>query len=106
MSDDPDDDPEDEDGPWDGRVTLCISTQIGCAMGCVFCASGQAGLERGLGAGFSPPDILRDHVGRGDFGVKTGRGFLELSQAEANELVARRDRAYARLALLRQEVGI
>src|SRR5262249_19737667 len=35
---------------WDGRVTLCISSQIGCAMGCVFCASGRAGLERGLGA--------------------------------------------------------
>ncbi len=33
------------------RVTLCISTQVGCAMGCVFCASGQAGLKRGLGAG-------------------------------------------------------
>jgi len=32
------------------RVTLCISTQFGCAMGCVFCASGQAGLFRGLGA--------------------------------------------------------
>jgi 23S rRNA (adenine2503-C2)-methyltransferase len=32
------------------RVTLCISTQVGCAMGCVFCASGQAGLQRGLGA--------------------------------------------------------
>ena len=32
------------------RVTLCISTQVGCAMGCVFCASGQAGLERGLDA--------------------------------------------------------
>jgi 23S rRNA (adenine2503-C2)-methyltransferase len=31
-------------------VTLCISTQVGCAMGCVFCASGQAGLKRGLGA--------------------------------------------------------
>jgi len=50
MSDDPDDDPEDEEGAWDGRVTLCVSTQIGCAMGCVFCASGQAGLERGLKA--------------------------------------------------------
>ncbi|HVW28987.1 MAG TPA: 23S rRNA (adenine(2503)-C(2))-methyltransferase RlmN [Polyangiaceae bacterium] len=50
MSDEPDDDPEDEEGAWDGRVTLCISTQIGCAMGCVFCASGQAGLERGLRA--------------------------------------------------------
>jgi 23S rRNA (adenine2503-C2)-methyltransferase len=33
------------------RVTLCISTQVGCAMGCVFCASGQAGLKRALGAG-------------------------------------------------------
>jgi len=32
------------------RVTLCISTQHGCAMGCVFCASGQAGLQRGLTA--------------------------------------------------------
>jgi 23S rRNA (adenine2503-C2)-methyltransferase len=32
------------------KVTLCISTQYGCAMGCVFCASGQAGLMRGLRA--------------------------------------------------------
>ncbi len=32
------------------RVTQCISTQVGCAMGCVFCASGVAGLERHLGA--------------------------------------------------------
>jgi 23S rRNA (adenine2503-C2)-methyltransferase len=32
------------------RVTLCISTQHGCAMGCVFCASGRNGLVRGLGA--------------------------------------------------------
>jgi 23S rRNA (adenine2503-C2)-methyltransferase len=32
------------------RITLCVSTQFGCAMGCVFCASGRAGLGRGLGA--------------------------------------------------------
>src|SRR5688572_17451863 len=32
------------------RVTQCISTQVGCAMGCVFCASGVAGLQRHLGA--------------------------------------------------------
>jgi 23S rRNA (adenine2503-C2)-methyltransferase len=32
------------------RVTLCVSTQHGCAMGCVFCASGKAGLGRGLSA--------------------------------------------------------
>jgi 23S rRNA (adenine2503-C2)-methyltransferase len=32
------------------RVTQCVSTQVGCAMGCVFCASGVAGLKRNLGA--------------------------------------------------------
>jgi 23S rRNA (adenine2503-C2)-methyltransferase len=32
------------------RVTQCISTQVGCAMGCVFCASGVAGLKRNLAA--------------------------------------------------------
>jgi 23S rRNA (adenine2503-C2)-methyltransferase len=32
------------------RVTQCISTQVGCAMGCVFCASGVAGLKRQLAA--------------------------------------------------------
>jgi 23S rRNA (adenine2503-C2)-methyltransferase len=32
------------------RVTQCISTQVGCAMGCVFCASGVAGWKRHLGA--------------------------------------------------------
>ncbi len=30
------------------RRTICISTQVGCAMGCVFCASGLSGLERNL----------------------------------------------------------
>ena len=32
------------------RVTQCISSQVGCAMGCVFCASGVAGLKRHLSA--------------------------------------------------------
>ncbi len=30
------------------RRTVCISTQVGCAMGCVFCASGLTGVERNL----------------------------------------------------------
>ena len=37
--------------PADGRWTLCISSQAGCAFGCVFCASGAAGLSRNLEAG-------------------------------------------------------
>ena len=32
------------------RVTQCISSQVGCAMGCVFCASGVAGLKRHMTA--------------------------------------------------------
>jgi 23S rRNA (adenine2503-C2)-methyltransferase len=36
------------DGP---RRTICISTQVGCAMGCVFCASGLAGVARNLTGG-------------------------------------------------------
>lgn len=34
-----------------GRVTACISSQVGCAMGCVFCATGQMGFVRQLTAG-------------------------------------------------------
>jgi 23S rRNA (adenine2503-C2)-methyltransferase len=33
------------------RRTLCISTQVGCAMGCVFCATGQMGFFRHLSTG-------------------------------------------------------
>ncbi len=28
---------------YDDRVTVCVSSQAGCAMGCTFCATGQAG---------------------------------------------------------------
>lgn len=33
------------------RRTICISTQVGCAMGCVFCATGQMGFKRHLSSG-------------------------------------------------------
>ncbi len=32
------------------RSTICVSTQIGCAMGCIFCATGQMGFETNLKA--------------------------------------------------------
>jgi len=32
------------------RSTICVSTQIGCAMGCVFCATGQMGFEKNIKA--------------------------------------------------------
>lgn len=33
-----------------GRQTACVSSQVGCAMGCVFCATGQMGFRRQLSA--------------------------------------------------------
>ena len=38
-------------GQEHSRKTICISTQVGCAMGCRFCASGLEGLKRNLSAG-------------------------------------------------------
>jgi 3-hydroxybutyryl-CoA dehydrogenase len=61
-------------------------------------------LERALGAGFAPPGTLREHVNRGEFGVKTGRGFLDLSPAQGDQLIDRRNRAYVALARLRREL--
>jgi len=36
---------------YDDRVTVCVSSQAGCAMGCTFCATGQAGFSGQLSVG-------------------------------------------------------
>jgi 23S rRNA (adenine2503-C2)-methyltransferase len=41
------------------RRTICISTQVGCGMGCVFCASGLEGLKRNLTKGEILEQVLR-----------------------------------------------
>jgi 23S rRNA (adenine2503-C2)-methyltransferase len=43
----------------DGRRTACISTQVGCGMGCVFCASGLNGVARNLTAGEILEQLVR-----------------------------------------------
>ncbi len=43
---------------YDRRRTLCISTQAGCAMGCVFCATGQMGFKRHLTSGEIVAQVL------------------------------------------------
>jgi 23S rRNA (adenine2503-C2)-methyltransferase len=57
----PDDEEDEPEVASDRLFTQCISTQVGCAMGCVFCASGQAGLKRNLSAGEIVAEVL---VGR------------------------------------------
>lgn len=43
---------------YDGRHTVCVSTQAGCAMGCVFCATGQMGFVRHLQPGEIVAQVL------------------------------------------------
>ncbi len=40
------------------RVTFCVSSQVGCAMGCTFCATGTMGIKRNLTAGEIVGEVL------------------------------------------------
>jgi len=37
--------------PWEDRLTLCVSSQAGCKLGCKFCLTGQGGFTRNLESG-------------------------------------------------------
>jgi len=47
-----------DDGGAPDRTTVCVSTQVGCAMGCVFCATGQQGFTRNLTPGEIVEQVL------------------------------------------------
>lgn len=61
---------------YESRRTVCISTQVGCGMGCTFCATGQGGLLRNLSAGEIVAQVhwferwLRQPEGNGGLRVK------------------------------------
>ncbi len=42
--------PDDEDDGTRNRATVCVSSQVGCKMGCTFCATGKSGFSRSLTA--------------------------------------------------------
>jgi 23S rRNA (adenine2503-C2)-methyltransferase len=69
-----------------GRATVCVSSQAGCAMGCVFCATGQAGFERNLSTG----EILAQIIGfareQSDAGAQplTNVVFMGMGEPMAN----------------------
>ena len=66
------DDAETETDESPIAVTQCISTQVGCAMGCVFCASGVAGLKRHM----RPDEIVAQ--------VLVGRSRLDANEQLRN----------------------
>jgi len=43
---------------YERRSTVCVSTQVGCSIGCAFCATGQSGFERNLSPGEIAGQVL------------------------------------------------
>lgn len=63
--------------PDGDRLTVCFSTQAGCAMGCAFCATGRGGLTRDLAAGEMVDQVRlvgQDYGARVSNAVAMGQG--------------------------------
>ena len=60
------------------RLTVCFSTQVGCPMGCLFCATGMEGFTRNLGAG----EIIEQiHLVQNDFNCRA-TNIVAMGQGE------------------------
>ena len=66
--------------PATGRFTQCISTQVGCAMGCAFCASGSRGVVRSLTA----DEIIAQYMTGRKFGEITNIVVMGMGEPFAN----------------------
>ena len=56
--------------PYDNRATLCISSQVGCKMGCTFCQTGKMGLKRNLSSGEILSQIVLANISLKEKGFK------------------------------------
>ena len=85
--------------PTEDRLTTCFSTQAGCGMGCVFCATGQNGLSRSLLPGEMAWQVL---VVAEDFGCRVSNA-VAMGQGEP---FANYDASLAALRLLNSKDGL
>ncbi len=86
--------------PERNRVTLCLSTQLGCALGCVFCRTGRMGLRRNLRA----EEILGQYYAvRSMFG--RGRAITHVVLMGMGEPLANLDATLRALKLLTHPLG-
>lgn len=68
------------------RVTICLSSQVGCAMGCTFCATARLGLRRQLHAGEIVGQLLAvlRHGGARQPGAETNLVFMGMGEPLQN----------------------
>lgn len=72
--------------PTEKRLTLCISSQAGCAMGCTFCATGWGGFDRQLTAGeiVGQYRASRRWAEANDYGAITNIVYMGMGEPLAN----------------------
>jgi len=87
------------------RLALFGPFAIGDMAGLDVYRASYESLEEAYGTRFSPPQALTEHVERGDLGLKSGSGFLDIPESDRPELLAYRERAYALLSQLRERLG-
>lgn len=84
--------------------TLCISTQVGCRMGCAFCASGIDGLIRNLTAGEILGEVLE--VNRDEGGTPEKRAVTNVVLMGSGEPLDNYDNVTSFLILLNDKEGL
>ncbi|MBA3653850.1 MAG: 23S rRNA (adenine(2503)-C(2))-methyltransferase RlmN [Actinobacteria bacterium] len=84
------------------RSTVCVSTQAGCAMGCGFCATGQAGFERNLTTG----EIVEQVFRAGRAAKASGRRLGNVVFMGMGEPMANYDRMWAAVERLHDDLGL
>ena len=84
------------------RTTVCVSSQAGCAMGCGFCATGQAGFQRQLTTGEIVEQVVRAARRARDDGRRLGNVvFMGMGEPLANY-----DRVWAAVERLHDDLGL
>jgi len=83
------------------RSTICVSTQIGCAMGCVFCATGQMGFESNLAS----EDIVSQVIHFAEILHKRGEHVTNLVFMGMGEPMANYDEMIRAIKILTHDRG-
>jgi len=89
--------------PTDRRLTLCISSQAGCAMGCTFCATGWGGFRRQL----TPGEIVSQYRASRRWAEQSGGGAISnIVFMGMGEPLANRTAVHPALTILNEGYGV
>lgn len=85
--------------PYEDRVSVCISSQVGCAAGCVFCATALCGFSRNLSTGEIVDQVLT-------LQAQTSRRISHVVYMGMGEPLLNYDKVIKSMRILNDEMGI